>query len=118
EGSLIGGSVDLWPIVADLPERHGLIYISKPWARMSYALLVPMTYRRNQPLGTLAVTARISSDGRTARKFFPQANLRPESSLLEVMHSVCSGIADAGLVSMDGMSNSPRAGCPERRLQA
>ena len=117
EESLTGGSVDLWPLVADLPERHGLIDISKPWARMSYALLAPQSYRKYGPLATLAVTARINSDARTARKFFPKTNLRPEPSLVEVVHSVCSGIADAGLVSMNALNSSPRINCTDRRLK-
>ena len=41
EQALASGAVDLWPIMGDLPERRGLLYVSPPWTRMSYALIVP-----------------------------------------------------------------------------
>jgi signal transduction histidine kinase/DNA-binding response OmpR family regulator len=117
EESLSSGVVDLWPVMADLPERRGLMYISKPWARLSYVLLTSEGHRSNDPISTLAVAARINSDSRTARRFFPRANLQPEPTIADVATAVCSGTASAGLVSINGMNSSPRVTCTERRLQ-
>ena len=55
EESLASGHAELWPLVADLPERHSIMYISKPWARITYSLLVPESYRPGDPIPALAV---------------------------------------------------------------
>src|SRR5271169_5848536 len=39
EKALSSGSVDLWPILGDLPERRRVMYISQPWVKMTYLLL-------------------------------------------------------------------------------
>ena len=79
EEALRSGAVDLWPLMADLPERHRFQYISAPWARLSYALIIPAAQPTPGPTDlvgkTLAVMARIDSDSRTARKFFPGVRL-------------------------------------------
>ena len=34
------GLVDLWPVMADLPERHKLVYFTRPWMHSGHALLI------------------------------------------------------------------------------
>lgn len=116
EEALTSGSVDLWPLIADLPERRGIVYISKPWARLSYSLVAQEGYRSSATIATLAVFSRISADVRTARRLFPHAGMRPETSLDGVFQSVCAGLADAGLVSTNALNSSPRTDCAARRL--
>src|SRR5579872_4893277 len=41
EKALSSGAVDLWPVVADLPERRAFLYISPPWAKETYSIVVP-----------------------------------------------------------------------------
>src|SRR5947209_14171671 len=36
EKAVSSGKVDLWPVMGDLPERRGLVYVSAPFARMTY----------------------------------------------------------------------------------
>src|ERR1039458_3532717 len=38
--ALSSGIVDLWPIMGDLPERRRILYMSAPWTKMTYALVV------------------------------------------------------------------------------
>lgn len=104
EKALASGAVDLWPIVIDQPARRKLLYISPPWTRMGYALMVPA----GTPDGgidlngkRLAVVTGISSDARLARQNFPTATIMPELGVTQVGAAVCTGEADAGLVSMD-----------------
>jgi hypothetical protein len=96
--------VDLWPIAIDQPERRKLLYISPPWTRMRYALMVPagvpdgvMDLRGKK----LAVVTGISSDARLARQNYPGSSIIPELGITQVGAAVCTGEADAGLVSMD-----------------
>ena len=116
EEALASGQVDLWPLTADLPERKGLLYVSKPWARLGYALLAPESYHPGGPLPTISVLAQIPSDARTAHRFFPQSAQRAEPGPAELVQSVCIGLSDGGLVSMNGVNGGPPMDCAERRL--
>jgi signal transduction histidine kinase/CheY-like chemotaxis protein len=116
EQSLTTGAVELWPLVADLPERRGLIYISKPWARLGYALLVPEGGPPGAAPRTLSLVPRISSDVRTASRFFPRSARQAEERPDGVTQSVCVGTADAGLVALNAVGNFANFDCPVRRL--
>jgi Bacterial extracellular solute-binding proteins, family 3 len=39
ERALSSGTVDLWPLVADLRERRKLLYVTAPWARLTYTIV-------------------------------------------------------------------------------
>ena len=40
DGSLRDHSVDLWPLVTDLPERRGKLYLSAPWLESQHVLVL------------------------------------------------------------------------------
>ncbi len=121
ENSLSSGRVDLWPTVVDLPERRGLIYVSAPWGRLFYSLLVPESSPIRTPAQiagkTLAVTANIGSDARVARKYFPEASILNRSSPAEVEAAVCSQQAEAGLIQSNALSSPRQSLCSGRRLK-
>src|SRR5262249_26918450 len=94
-----------------------IMYISKPWAGITYSLLVPESYRPGSPIPALAVNGPHSSDIRTARKFFPKSQLRPAATLMEVIQAVCSGVTDAALISVNAINSSPRMNCDQQRLR-
>jgi len=103
EKALASGAVDLWPTVIDHPDRRKLMYISPPWTRVGYALMVPAAAPDNW-MGSgkrLAVVTGISSDTRLAGQRFPGATILPEPSGAQVGAAVCTGQTDAGLVAMD-----------------
>ncbi len=121
ERALASGAVDLWPIVGDLPERHALLYISPPWTRMTYALAVPARLPETS-VGDLkgkrlAAVARISSDARIAKQYFPGATVVPASGVTQVGAAVCSGEADAGLVSMNAFADAHIPDCENGALR-
>ena len=120
EKALSTGSVDLWPVVAELPNRETLLYVSKAWARISYALIVPETAGILQPseLGnkTLAVAMGISSDARIARQYFEDASILSTPVQEQVASAVCSGAADAGLINLNPMTNPQGSTCTQRIL--
>jgi signal transduction histidine kinase/CheY-like chemotaxis protein len=117
ERSLANGSVDLWPLAADLPERRGLIYISHPWSRIEYGLLTTEGYHTGNAIPTLSVISRISSHARTARRLFPKSAIRPEDSFADTVQSVCSGSSEAGLVTINAFSSAAPIDCDARRLK-
>jgi len=121
EKALSTGSVDLWPIVAQLPNRKSLLYSSKPWARISYALIVPQSLPIRQPadLGSrsLAAAMKINSDARIAHQYFEGAAILPVPRIEQVAEAVCRGTADAGLISINPMANSQSTACRQRNLR-
>jgi signal transduction histidine kinase len=50
-----GGGVDLWPLITDLPERRGRLYISEPWLQSQHVLVL----RESQPMPDRELSARI-----------------------------------------------------------
>jgi len=115
EKALSTGAADLWPIIADLPERRKLLHVSPPWARITYALVFPQTVRISRPEDitgrTLAAIVKISSDARVVHEHFPGAMVVPKTSLTEILAAVCSGEVHAGLVSLNAFVDSRFLGC-------
>ena len=121
EETLQRGSTDLWPVVADLPERRGILYVTAPWAKLSYSMLVPETSGIARPGDvagkTLAVTTGISSDARIAHKYFSQAAVLSRADPKDVVTTVCSQQAAVGLIPSNAMSSPKQADCPEMGLR-
>ena len=68
------GSVDLWPLVTDLPERRGKFYISEPWLQSQHVLVLregrPLPGPEfAEPVGITAVTVARAA----AARVFPKA---------------------------------------------
>ncbi len=120
EKALSSGAVDLWPLTADLPERRNFLYVSSPWAKMSYAMVFPESLQVTQPAElagkTLAVTTKISSDARIARQFFADSKVVPRPGIPQVVDAVCSGAAEAGLISLNAFAESGVLNCPAKLL--
>ena len=120
ERALTSGTVDLWPLLADLPERHSILYISAPWTKMTFVLVADESRRLVRPgdlgTGTLAV-AQINVDSRVAHQSFRRATLVRVPTVARVDEAVCAGRAEAGLVSRSSFVNTAAAECKERRLR-
>jgi signal transduction histidine kinase/CheY-like chemotaxis protein len=113
EKALKTGAVDLWPMVTDLPERKSILYVSAPFARMTYSVLYPDNRNVTSPrdlVGHRLAVSRISSDGRIAAEYFPRSMLVALPKVDDVIAAVCSGDADAGLVSLNAFAS---IGIPE-----
>ncbi|HLJ46244.1 MAG TPA: response regulator [Bryobacteraceae bacterium] len=121
EKALSSGAVDLWPIVGDVPARRKLLYISAPWVKMTYALLVPESLQLQKPedLGnrTLAVT-RITLDKRLAKERFGAAKPIQVDSIGDVVKTVCSGKTEAGVLAQSSLLDSRSMECLERPVRA
>jgi signal transduction histidine kinase/CheY-like chemotaxis protein len=121
EKALVSGRVDLWPLMADLPERREFLYISAPWSRMAYGSVVPraLAFRGPADLAgkTVAATLPVSSDRRMASKFFPHSPLLEVPTPSDVISAVCSGAAQGGLLSLNGTMFAPQTPCAQRELR-
>jgi signal transduction histidine kinase/CheY-like chemotaxis protein len=109
ERSLISGATDLWPVFTDLPERQRAFQVSTPWARISYELIFPESapiLNQKHVQGSKLAVARLSSDARMARQFLQGAQIVPKSNIAEVLAAVCSGEAQAGLLSANPFADS------------
>ena len=120
EKALRAGTVDLWPIMGDLPERRKFLYITASWAKMTYGLLFPeaMGLKRLEDFttGTLAVS-RINLDTRLASQYFPHAKIMPQTSMPDVVVAVCSGAAQVGLLVQSSMLGPTPNDCPQINLR-
>ncbi len=121
EKALVSGQVDLWPLMADLPGRRKLVYITAPWSRMGYTIVCSRALNIRGPADfagkTVAAALHISSDSRTAKKFFPNSRLFGVQTASDVMSAVCSGAAQGGLLSLDAITVAPHAPCAQRELR-
>ncbi len=121
DSALASGSVDLWPIMADLPERRHRLYITAPWSRMTYVLIAQrsLNLKKVEDLGrrSLAV-ASINLDTRVAKEHFGEASIItiPNNDL--IIETVCSGKTLAGLLSKSSIARARSSECPERPLHA
>lgn len=116
----LSGDVDLWPIAADLPERRKLLYVSRPWAKMTYAVVYPASLPWTgfgQLAGKSLAATRVASDVRMARKYFATSPVVTAKDPSGVVAAVCSGAAEAGLLALNALNGSQRTDCPERTLR-
>jgi signal transduction histidine kinase/CheY-like chemotaxis protein len=121
EKALTSGAVDLWPIAGDLPERRSFMYISAPWAKMTYVLLFTDALPLKQPedvAGKTVGVSRIALDARIAHARLSSATIVSEPTTAEVIAAVCNGAVQVGLVAQSSLLESQSSGCPGRELHA
>ncbi len=124
EPSLVSGMVDLWPLVGDLPERRKIFYITEPWITNSFWMVSLESSGIRIPKDTAGKTVihyGVNIATRLARQTFPRARLVTGSNLpSSVLEAVCSGAADAGLISgskADAPDFRNVAACRDARLR-
>jgi signal transduction histidine kinase len=86
------GSVDLWPLVTDLPERHGKLYISAPWLQSQHVLVL----RGAQPMPDQEFSQRVGitavrSHARLLGEAFPNARPVEYRDGIEALAHLCAG---------------------------
>jgi signal transduction histidine kinase/CheY-like chemotaxis protein len=99
--NLTSGAIDLWPVVALLPERQNTLYISKPWLS-SPCWLVSLRGKGLNAPDDLAGRVLLHLDDRPSRALaesaFPQSRLVARPDLAGILESVQNGEGDAGLI--------------------
>jgi signal transduction histidine kinase/DNA-binding response OmpR family regulator len=120
EQALASHHVDLWPVVVDFPERHAFLYITPPWGKITYAVVLPDSHAvwpPNLAGKTLAAATGIASDVRIAHQYFPGIRTVSVPTSADLVRAVCSGAADAGLINLNTMVDPQKTLCTERPLQ-
>lgn len=118
--ALLSGAVDLWPMLGDLPDRRPLLYVSSPWARMTYVLVVPAEGRINrlEDVGSrTVVVAKIALDLRLARRYFDRSRIEIVLTPDQVIDEVCHGKIGAGLLAQNPLGEAQSFSCEERTLK-
>ena len=95
------GEIDIYPMLAVLPERRKLVDFSEPWWENTLGVIS----RRENPIRTAEDTAgrRISLINATfglarMRGLFPHAIAVPETEYHKVMLHLCAGTADGAIL--------------------
>jgi PAS domain S-box-containing protein len=92
------GIVDLWPLMADLPERRNL-HFTDPWLQTRYMFL----YRSGQESPTPGYRGRIGHysqplHSRLLHEHYPQATDKAYPSREELVRGLCHGEVDAAFL--------------------
>jgi PAS domain S-box-containing protein len=93
------GLVDLWPIMADLPDRRDRLHFTRPWLHTQHTLIL----RSDSPLPNRDFNGRIAIFKlplhlRLAHSEFPNSQLAEFDDSRDVIGEVCGGRAFAGFL--------------------
>jgi hypothetical protein len=104
------GLVDLWPLMADLPERRKRIHITRPWLHSRHALLVRegTEFPDRRFRGRIALF-KMPLHVRLLQEEFPEAQLTQLTEALEVVKEVCRGTSSAGFLEGHVATNALQA---------
>jgi signal transduction histidine kinase/CheY-like chemotaxis protein len=101
DSALPNGRADLWPLIAEFPERKKYMHISAPWLQNELCLL---TVRANPVLlpkdaaGRKIAHIALPLHTRLARQALPGAVFVPKRYRDDVVRAVCSGEVYAGFL--------------------
>jgi PAS domain S-box-containing protein len=93
------GLVDLWPLMADLPDRRKHVHFTRRWLHSSHALLLRAGSASPDPefTGRIALF-KMPLHVRLLRRKFSGAQLVELTDVKEVVSEVCRGAVDAGFL--------------------
>ena len=108
------GLVDLWPVMADLPERRKLVHFTRPWLHSGHALVVRSgsTIPGPEFAGSIALF-QLPLHVRMARSQFPSAHLIQFPEATAVLREVCKGTVEAGFLEFRTALGTLQAKLPE-----
>ncbi len=108
------GLVDLWPVMADLPQRRKFVHFTRPWLHSGHALLVRSgsTIPGREFTGRIALF-RLPLHVRMARSQFPSAQLIQFPEATAVLSEVCKGTVAAGFLEFRTALGTLQAKLPE-----
>jgi len=114
--ALTSGRVDLWPLLARLPERNDRLYVTEPWRISHYWAAWRVGSRSGPPLqdapGLVVAHGNRTPSRRVALRFFPLATRIERPASEDILKAVCSGEAEIGVL-VEGLADSaPRSKPP------
>lgn len=103
------GLVDLWPLMADLPERRKFVHISKPWLHSLHALVIrsDADFPRRDFTGRISYF-RMPLHARLLQEEFPKAQMADVSTGEEAVKTVCTGATSAAFLEQRAAAKALR----------
>ena len=93
------GLVDLWPLMADLPERRRRVHFSAPWVMGSHILLLRAgSAVPDQNFAGRIALFKLPLHLRLLKTEFPRAQPVPLADARDVVRQVCRGTVAAGFL--------------------
>jgi len=93
------GAVDLWPLMADLPDRRKRLHISRPWLHSNHVLLLRADARSlDRGFSGRIALVKMPLHARLARELYPKAQLAQFPDSEEVVSQVCTGASSGGFL--------------------
>jgi PAS domain-containing protein len=92
------GLVDLWPLMADLPDRRKRIHFTRPWLHSNFSLLHANSLSVDRNFTGLIAVFRMPLNVRLLREQFPHAQVDEFPEANDVVKAVCRGRAAAGFL--------------------
>ena len=103
------GLVDLWPLMADLPDRRKRVHLTRPWLHSGHAMLV----RADAPVPGPRFTGRVALyrmplHVRLLREAFPEAQPVQFTESAAALTAVCTGGVGGAYLELRAAMNALR----------
>ena len=102
--ALTSGQLDLWPIIGDIPERKGKIYITTPWIMSNFGLVSradnPVS-AENQSSSLKMPVLTGALEAKLTKELFPNAQQFEVPNPDEQLRAICTRKGDAAILTQD-----------------
>jgi two-component system, cell cycle sensor histidine kinase and response regulator CckA len=106
EEALRRGLVDLWPIMADLPDRHKHVHITQPYLHTTHTLVLQAgSVTPDHSFSGRIALLKMPLHVRLAGGAFPKAQLVQFQDVREILKGVCLGTTAAAFLARSATSN-------------
>jgi len=91
--------VDLWPLMADLPDRRKRLHMSRPWLHSNHVLLLRANTRSlDRGFSGRIALVKMPLHVRLARELYSKAELAQFPDSEKVVSQVCTGASSGGFL--------------------
>ena len=101
--ALQNGVIDLYPLMADTPERRRRLHLTQPWWESTLMLIVDqrsgLRSAEQMDQKKIAFVGQ-SISANLVRQLFPKAQYVPKTPYEDVLRAACSGEADAAFLAI------------------
>ncbi len=98
DAGLTNGAIDLWPLVGDLPERRGRIYISDPFEEATFWLVSRRSADPGEALEGRKLGYTVGLAQHVAARRFPRAIMTETPGRVQMLEWLCRGQIDSALL--------------------
>ncbi|HWB86484.1 MAG TPA: ATP-binding protein [Bryobacteraceae bacterium] len=96
--------VDLWPLITVLPKREQYLHITAPWLFSDYCALTKESLQGSLHGRVVAFSGGLAGE-QAVGQYFPSSVWVKEASQRSAMHALCTGQAEAALMTMANLGS-------------